>query len=209
MYVDISDIDGRGNLIMRQEIYQWMKDLAFFHVLTTAILHILPDKPELCCRTTCVFRESTVLLILLICTPVFAVVGKSQELLEGFRKNYSQEEQERMEAEAQGIRETFLKEAYESELKKQVEEILNEQKIFCGEIEVDMEKNLRVIIRFSEKITEKQKEAVQDGCERICGLGKDQYQILDPGDGVEGVGNRTSSGDTSAGGRASGNPEKQ
>ena len=24
------------------------------------ILHILPDKPELCCRTTCVFRESTV-----------------------------------------------------------------------------------------------------------------------------------------------------
>ena len=28
---------------MRQEIYQWMKNLAFFHVLTTAILHILPD----------------------------------------------------------------------------------------------------------------------------------------------------------------------
>lgn len=205
MYVDISDIDGRGNLIMRQEIYQWMKDLAFFHVLTTAILHILPDKRY----EQYVRLFMGLLLMLLICTPVFAVVGKSQELLEGFRKNYSQEEQERMEAEAQGIRENFLKEAYESELKKQVEEILNEQKIFCGEIEVDMEKNLRVIIRFSEKITEKQKEAVQDGCERICGLGKDQYQILDPGDGVEGVGNRTSSGDTSAGGRASGNPEKQ
>lgn len=181
---------------MRQEIYQWMKDLAFFHVLTTAILHILPDKRY----EQYVRLFMGLLLILLICTPVFAVVGKSQELLEGFRKNYSQEEQERMEAEAQGIRETFLKEAYESELKKQVEEILNEQKIFCGEIEVDMEKNLRVIIRFSEKITEKQKEAVQDGCERICGLGKDQYQILDPGDGVEGVGNSTSSGDTSAGG---------
>ena len=140
MYVDISDIDGRGNLIMRQEIYQWMKDLAFFHVLTTAILHILPDKRY----EQYVRLFMGLLLILLICTPVFAVVGKSQELLEGFRKNYSQEEQERMEAEAQGIRETFLKEAYESELKKQVEEILNEQKIFCGEIEVDMEKNLRV-----------------------------------------------------------------
>lgn len=61
-------------------------------------------------------------------------MGKSQELLEGFRKNYSQEEQERMEVEAQGIRETFLKEAYESELKKQVEEILNEQKIFVGKL---------------------------------------------------------------------------
>ena len=171
---------------MRQEIYQWMKNLAFFHVLTTAILHILPDKRY----EQYVRLFMGLLLILLICTPVFAVVGKSQELLEGFRENYSQEEQDRMEAEAQGIRETFLKEAYESELKKQVEEILNEQKIFCREIEVDMEKNLRVIIRLSEKITEKQKEAVQDGCERICGLGKDQYQILDPSDGVEGVGNR-------------------
>ena len=190
---------------MRQEIYQWMKDLAFFHVLTTAILHILPDKRY----EQYVRLFMGLLLILLICTPVFAVVGKSQELLEGFRKNYSQEEQERMEVAAQGLRETFLKDANVSELKKQVEEILNEQKIFCGEIEVDMEKNLRVIIRFSEKITEKQKEAVQDGCERICGLGKDQYQILDPGDGVEGVGNRTSSGDPSSGGRASGNPEKQ
>ena len=174
---------------MRQEIYQWMKNLAFFHVLTTAILHILPDKRY----EQYVRLFMGLLLILLIC----------------FRENYSQEEQDRMEAEAQGIRETFLKEAYESELKKQVEEILNEQKIFCREIEVDMEKNLRVIIRLSEKITEKQKEAVQDGCERICGLGKDQYQILDPSDGVEGVGNRTSSGDPSSGGRASGNPEKQ
>ena len=180
---------------MRQEIYQRMKNLAFFHVLTTAILHILPDKRY----EQYVRLFMGLLLILLICTPVFAVVGKSQELLEGFRENYSQEEQDRMEAEAQGIRETFLKEAYESELKKQVEEILNEQKIFCREIEVDMEKNLRVIIRLSEKITEKQKEAVQDGCERICGLGKDQYQILDPSDGVEGVGNRTSSGDPSSG----------
>ena len=151
---------------MRQEIYQWMKNLAFFHVLTTAILHILPDKRY----EQYVRLFMGLLLILLICTPVFAVVGKSQELLEGFRKNYSQEEQERMEVEAQGIRETFLKEAYESELKKQVEEILNEQKIFCREIEVDMEKNLRVIIRLSEKITEKQKEAVQDGCERIVRL---------------------------------------
>lgn len=88
MYVDISDIDGRGNLIMRQEIYQWMKDLAFFHVLTTAILHILPDKRY----EQYVRLFMGLLLILLICTPVFAVVGKSQELLEGFRKNYSQEE---------------------------------------------------------------------------------------------------------------------
>ena len=61
---------------MRQEIYQWMKNLAFFHVLTTAILHILPDKRY----EQYVRLFMGLLLILLICTPVFAVVGKSQEL---------------------------------------------------------------------------------------------------------------------------------
>lgn len=48
------------------EIYQWMKDLAFFHVLTTAILHILPDKRY----EQYVRLFMGLLLILLICTPV-------------------------------------------------------------------------------------------------------------------------------------------
>ena len=80
MYVDISDIDGRRNLIMRQEIYQWMKNLAFFHVLTTAILHILPDKRY----EQYVRLFMGLLLILLICTPVFAVVGKAMVLILSF-----------------------------------------------------------------------------------------------------------------------------
>ena len=59
--------------------------------------------------------------MLLICTPIFAVVGKSEELLSGFSNNYGREEQVRMETEAEGIRETFLKGAYEQELKDQVQ----------------------------------------------------------------------------------------
>ncbi len=57
---------------MRTELYQWMKSLAFFHVLTTALLHILPDK-----RYEQYIRLFMgLLLVLLICTPIFAVVGK-------------------------------------------------------------------------------------------------------------------------------------
>ena len=189
---------------MRLEIYQWMKNLAFFHVLATAILHILPDKRY----EQYVRLFMGLLLMLLICTPVFAVVGKSQELLEGFRENYGREEQERMETEAEGIRETFLKEAYEQELKKQVQEILHEEEIFSAGTEVNMEKNLRLTITLYKAITEKQREAVENELERICGLQKDQYQILDPGDGVEGVGNSVSSRDSASGGRISGITEK-
>ena len=57
---------------MRTEIYQWMKNLAFFHVLTTTVLHILPDK-----RYEQYIRLFMgLLLALMICTPVFALVGK-------------------------------------------------------------------------------------------------------------------------------------
>ena len=92
---------------MRTEIYQWMKNLAFFHVLTTAVLHILPDK-----RYEQYIRLFMgLLLALMICTPVFALVGKSSELLNGFQKYYGEEEQARMENEAEGIRKTFLREA--------------------------------------------------------------------------------------------------
>lgn len=161
---------------MRMELYQWMKSLAFFHVLTTAILHILPDK-----RYEQYIRLFLgLLLVLLICTPVFAIVGKSEELLAGFRENYGKEEQARIETEAEGIRETFLRDAYEQELKDQVQEILYEEEIFSAETEVDMEKDLRLTIRLSGMITEKQREAVENELERICGLRKEEYQILDP-----------------------------
>lgn len=89
---------------MRTELYQWMKSLAFFHVLTTALLHILPDK-----RYEQYIRLFMgLLLVLLICTPIFAVVGKSEELLSGFSNNYGREEQVRMKTEAEGISDLYI-----------------------------------------------------------------------------------------------------
>ena len=67
MYADVSDPYGRRGMKMRTEIYQWMKNLAFFHVLTTTVLHILPDK-----RYEQYIRLFMgLLLALMICTPVF------------------------------------------------------------------------------------------------------------------------------------------
>ena len=195
---------------MRTEIYQWMKNLAFFHVLTTAVLHILPDK-----RYEQYIRLFMgLLLALMICTPVFALVGKSSELLNGFQKYYGEEEQARMENEAEGIRKTFLREAYKKELEKQIRKLLSDAGIFSEEIsgveaEITAEKKLLVKINLKAAITEAQKEAVKNGLERICGLEETQYQILDSGNGVEGVGNPVASGTSSSGGGTSGIPENK
>lgn len=195
---------------MRTEIYQWMKNLAFFHVLTTTVLHILPDK-----RYGQYIRLFMgLLLALMICTPVFALVGKSSELLNGFQKYYGEEEQARMENEAEGIRKTFLREAYKKELEKQIRRLLSDAGIFSEKIsgveaEITAEKKLLVKINLKAAITESQKEAVKNGLERICGLEETQYQILDSGNGVEGVGNPVASGNSSSGGRTSGIPENK
>lgn len=195
---------------MRTEIYQWMKNLAFFHVLTTTVLHILPDK-----RYEQYIRLFMgLLLALMICTPVFALVGKSSELLNGFQKYYGEEEQARMENEAEGIRKTFLREAYKKELEKQIRRLLSDAGIFSEKIsgveaEITAEKKLLVKINLKAAITESQKEAVKNGLERICGLKETQYQILDSGNGVEGVGNPVASGNSSSGGRTSGIPENK
>ena len=195
---------------MRTEIYQWMKNLAFFHVLTTTVLHILPDK-----RYEQYIRLFMgLLLALMICTPVFALVGKSSELLNGFQKYYGEEEQARMENEAEGIRKTFLREAYKKELEKQIRRLLSDAGIFSEKIsgveaEITAEKKLLVKINLKAAITESQKEAVKNGLERICGLEETQYQILDSGNGVEGVGNPVAFGNSSSGGRTSGIPEKK
>ena len=195
---------------MRTEIYQWMKNLAFFHVLTTTVLHILPDK-----RYEQYIRLFMgLLLALMICTPVFSLVGKSSELLNGFQKYYGEEEQARMENEAEGIRKTFLREAYKKELEKQIRRLLSDAGIFSEKIsgveaEITAEKKLLVKINLKEAITESQKEAVKNGLERICGLEETQYQILDSGNGVEGVGNPVASGNSSSGGRTSGIPENK
>lgn len=195
---------------MRTEIYQWMKNLAFFHVLTTTVLHILPDK-----RYEQYIRLFMgLLLALMICTPVFSLVGKSSELLNGFQKYYGEEEQARMENEAEGIRKTFLREAYKKELEKQIRRLLSDAGIFSEKIsgveaEITAEKKLLVKINLKAAITESQKEAVKNGLERICGLEETQYQILDSGNGVEGVGNPVASGNSSSGGRTSGIPKNK
>ncbi len=98
--------------------------------------------------------------MLLICTPIFAVVGKSEELLSGFSKNYGREEQVRMETEAEGIRETFLKAHYEQELKESGSGYPQKEGIFFGKTEVDMEKELQLTITLYGTVTEKQREAV-------------------------------------------------
>lgn len=113
MCADLSYPDGRraaGSMKegkMKLEIYQWMKNLAFFHILFTAVLHLLPDR-----KYESYFRLFMgLLLMLLVSIPVFSILGRSEELLENFEINYQKEEIERKRQEAEDFQKVYLREA--------------------------------------------------------------------------------------------------
>lgn len=141
-------------------------------------------------------------------------MGKSSELLNGFQKYYGEEEQARVENEAEGIRKTFLREAYKKELEKQIRRLLSDAGIFSEEIsgveaEITAEKKLLVKINLKAAITEAQKEAVKNGLERICGLEETQYRSWILAMGWKEWGNPVAFGNSSSGGGTSGIPENK
>lgn len=65
---------------MKESFYQWVKTLAVFYILFSAVLHLIPDsKYERYIRSF-----MGLLLIYILCTPVFAVFGRGSELAEIF-----------------------------------------------------------------------------------------------------------------------------
>ena len=72
---------------MKEELYQWIWNLAVFYILFTAILHLAPDgKYEKYVRFF-----MGLLLIFMMSTPVFALFGKGQELAESFQLFYEKQ----------------------------------------------------------------------------------------------------------------------
>ena len=74
---------------MKEELYEWMKNLAVFYILFTALLHLVPDKKY----EKYVRLFMGLLLIGMMCMPVFALIGKGEELLNSFQVNYEENTQ--------------------------------------------------------------------------------------------------------------------
>lgn len=106
MYCDFFDLDDEfGRSVMQEQLYQWMKNLVFFYVIFQAILQLLPEKKY----EKYVRFYMGLLLILLMISPVFLLVGKSEELWEDFGEFYKKEEWNRLWQEAENLQEYYLK----------------------------------------------------------------------------------------------------
>ena len=69
---------------MKEEIYRWVKTIAFFYIVFSAVLHLVPDvKYERYIRSF-----MGILLIYILSTPVFNLFGNGEKLLQEFRSGW-------------------------------------------------------------------------------------------------------------------------
>lgn len=198
MYADISDFDGEfSGRSMKEEIYQWVKNLAVFYILLTAVLHLVPDnKYERFVRSF-----MGLLLIFLLCTPVFGLLGKGRELAETFAVQYEEQNEELKKQETENLQQYYLIEGYEQEMEKQIRKICENEGINLADAAVNIDGELMTATLYVQKeITVEQERRIQNVLWTDCGIREENCQILDEGTDRKAVDRSTASGISSGSG---------
>ena len=79
------------------------------------------------------------LLIFMMSTPIFSILGKGSELTESFLDNFSEENREKELREFQNIKKVYLEKGYELELEQKIRETLEKRGIEVYKVKVNIE----------------------------------------------------------------------
>lgn len=182
---------------MKEELYQWVKNLAVFYILLSEAIHLVPDgKYEKYVRFF-----MGLLLIFMMSTPVFSLVGQSADLTESFRTNFARENRKREQEEFSNLQEIYLEKGYELEIEKKIEMVLKKRGIEPEAVKVNIEgENIKVVIYLENEPTSREKGGIRDGLLEECEIREGEYEIKvsEPGNramgGISAVGAASGSG---------------
>ena len=190
---------------MKESFYQWVKTLAVFYILFSAVLHLIPDpKYERYIRSF-----MGLLLIYILCTPVFAAFGRESELAGIFSGRYTQEMQTLETEEAENLQEFYLREGYCREIETEIAALCKKNGIKQTDAVVDIEgETVSAVLYIEEKMTEEQERGLNDALGRNFGIEKN-CQIMDSGNEQAAMDSCIAGGTSSDGDRTSGIEGKQ
>ena len=139
---------------MKEELYQWVRNMAVFYILFTAILNLVPDKKY----EKYVRFFMGLLLIFMMSTPIFSLFGKGQELTGNFQVYLSRENKAKEEKELENLQKAYLEKGYETELGKKIQETLQKKGIEIQGVKVNIEgEQIQVVVITGENVTQEQK----------------------------------------------------
>lgn len=159
---------------MQEELYQWIKNLAVFYILFTAILHLVPDeKYERYVRSF-----MGLLLIFMTLTPIFAILGKSAELLERFDGYYQTEYEILNHQEMENLQTLYLIQRYEAELQDKISDVLKDTGINAEGVAVQIEgEDMSVTVRLFEEPAADLERRIKDALGTACEIQEGECNI--------------------------------
>ncbi len=160
---------------MKEEIYQWVKTLAVFYIVFSAVLHLVPDtKYERYIRSF-----MGLLLIYILITPVFSLFGNGEKMIEDFRLNYQEGLISLETANTENLQALYLQENYSRELEKEISEKCMEDGIKTEDVVVHINgEQITAVISTAENITQEQERRIRDGLARNFGIEEKDCQFL-------------------------------
>ena len=160
---------------MKEEIYRWVKTIAFFYIVFSAVLHLVPDvKYERYIRSF-----MGILLIYILSTPVFNLFGNGEKLLQEFRLNYQEELTALEEKNTENLQALYLQENYSRELQKEISKKWKENGIETEDIVVHINGDqITAVISIAGNITQEQERGIRDGLARDFGIEEKNCQLL-------------------------------
>lgn len=167
---------------MREEIYQWMKGLAVFYLFFTAVLQLVPDRKY----ERYVRSFMGLLLIYMLCTPVFALFGKGGQFLESFSDTFYREQNRMDRLEAEELQAFYLKQGYENEISLKIAELLKKSGINPSDVAVHIEgERISAVLTVKQELTREKERGIQDELRKSFGIEEKDCQILtDKNDGT-------------------------
>lgn len=179
---------------MKEEITGLVRNLAVFYIIFTSVIQLVPDKKY----ERYVRNFMALLLIYMVCTAVFSIMGKTAQITEMFSEEYQKETARLDQQQGQELQLFYLNREYEKEIQKKILEILKNTGIKQAEVTVHIEgENLSVVICLQKNITEEQERRLEDALWQELEIGKEKYQIITGGNGKTAMDTAAASGTSS------------
>lgn len=143
---------------MREEIYSWMKNLAVFYIVLTAVMNLVPNE-----KYAGYIRYFTgLLLILLLCSPIFQLFRMDGVMLGNLRDEMQQARMEVLEKGDEEQKSYYLK-AYEREIGEQIQRELEFLSYPVLAAQVTLAKDGGAILNLTLYLEDQKDDTVEEG----------------------------------------------
>nr|WP_294650260.1 stage III sporulation protein AF [uncultured Blautia sp.] len=179
---------------MKEELYLWIRNLAVFYIFFTAVLNLVPDQKY----EKYVRFFMGLLLIFMMSTPVFSILGKGPELAESFLTNFSKENRKKELQEFQNLQKVYLEKGYELELEQKIRESLKKKGIEVYKVKVNIKgEDTQAEITLEKEISKEEKGVIADELVEEWGLKENRIVIQTARNESGKMGDSLASGNTS------------